>query len=219
MKDPPAAPRPDLEAEWYRRRRAAKADLPLPADFRVLDDEETGIELRVPVALWPLPTTLRARLALGFVLFLVVTTALDVLSPVRPPLRLLFLVSATLSSLPVLALASIRRVVAVRAAGVEVGWWPLSPISPLSRRLVSREIRQVFVQRFEPAPDLRSGPWALMTRDEPQPGFEVWILRPDGRRERLVGAIDNAEHALYLEGWLERRLGIPDEPVAGEYGV
>jgi hypothetical protein len=42
------------------------------------------------------------------------------------------------------------------------------------------------------------------------------ILRPDSRRRKLLGGLDDVGQALWIEQSLEGHLGIADEPVAGE---
>jgi hypothetical protein len=213
VQDPPAAPRPDIEAEWYRRRRAAKDGLALPEEFRLHDDED-GIAVRFPVVVGARLRVLalgggrRARglgIALLAILCFLAVAGEIVLLLVLAAMGLVF-------AIPFLILHSARRLVTVRAEGVEVAWWPV-PIA--SRRLVGREIRQAFVRRrgdaigiFPGDPDVGAAP-----------EFDLWIVRPDGSQEILVGSLSSPEHAIYLERWLERRLGIPDDPVSGEYGI
>lgn len=203
----------EREAEWYRRRRAEKDGIPLPAEFRLRDDED-GISVRFPVSIEPrsfppVPSraALRGSLVLTILLLLVFFLRGD------PFVVVLLLMAATLVvGLPFALLRSVRRVVSVRAEGVEVAWWPL-PLA--SRRLVSRAIVQAFVlRRGRPLEAFPGEPEGERSRGE----FDLWIVRPDGSREMLVGSLRTSEHALYLERWLERRLGIEDETVAGEFG-
>jgi hypothetical protein len=42
------------------------------------------------------------------------------------------------------------------------------------------------------------------------------ILRPDSRRQKLIGGLDDVGQALWLEQALEAHLRVADEPVAGE---
>jgi hypothetical protein len=42
------------------------------------------------------------------------------------------------------------------------------------------------------------------------------ILRPNGRRQKLLAGLDDVGQALWIEQSLESHLGIADEPVAGE---
>lgn len=46
--------------------------------------------------------------------------------------------------------------------------------------------------------------------------FNVWALLDDGRRVHVAGPVDAPETALWLEEWLENRLGIAQLPVEGE---
>jgi len=46
--------------------------------------------------------------------------------------------------------------------------------------------------------------------------FDLMALAPDGRRFRLLGPFAERDEALYLERWLERRLGIEERHVGGE---
>jgi hypothetical protein len=51
----------------------------------------------------------------------------------------------------------------------------------------------------------------------PSVSYEVHaILRPDSRRQKLLGGMDDVGQALWIEQSLESYIGIADEPVAGE---
>ena len=211
MTKPPAEPRPDTEAEWYRRRRAERDSFPLPAGLRLLDDEETGMEVRVPVVPWSMVhrgiPALKGVLVF-LVLVLIVSLTVTLAGADTAPRVVLVLVAALAS---VLLLERVpRRFVAFRAEGVEVGWWPV-PL--LSRRLVAREIRGVFVrQRLHD-----QGDWRLPAPDRSVEA-DLWIVRPDGGHELLVGNLASAEHAEWLRGWLERRLEIEESPMRAGVG-
>ena len=51
----------------------------------------------------------------------------------------------------------------------------------------------------------------------PQYRYAVEALRKDGTKLRLIKGMEAADQALYLEGLLEKRLGITDRPVGGEF--
>ena len=199
MTNPPAVPRPDIEVEWYRRRRAERGDLPLPAGLR-FHERDSADAIRVPVAPGPgfrgLATVWRWALVLAGAGLLVLLAGGG-----RETVVLLLLFAAQMA-LQVLHVARpLRRVVRVVPEGVDVGWWPV-PLS--SRRLVAREILEIHVRRSEHA------------RESPQPEFDLWAVRPDGAFDLLVGSLTSVEHAAWLETWLERRLGIGDARAAAQ---
>ena len=185
-------PRPDPSP-------AERDPLPLPAGFRLLDDKDAGIELRVPVVVFPFGDgrqgPVRRLIWGGIVVPLIVGGLYGEYFGFVVALAVALLWLA----LCVLAISMTRRVVAIRPEGVEVAWWP---VPFLSRRLVSRELKQAFVRK-------RGAPLDILPGDRDDRAatmYELWVVRPDGRKELLVGSLKSAEHAEWLRGWLERRL-------------
>jgi hypothetical protein len=48
------------------------------------------------------------------------------------------------------------------------------------------------------------------------PRYELWVIHRDGRQRKLLGGLDRAEQALWLEQALEAQLAIEDRPIHGE---
>lgn len=223
MTKPPAEPRSDREAEWYRRRRVEKDGLPLPAEFRLIDDRDS-FTIRFPVSLWPGAMPRHPMLAV-YIGGNACIGAFAMLHYVFDALTWGWMVGVALAlvGIPLTAALVLRRRISVLPEGIEVAWWPFSFAT---RRLVHRGIRQTFVVRHGAGPvsynpgilvpdikvDLLAGSPDRMSGET----LDVWILRADGTRELLVASLRAAEHALFIERWIERRLGIEDASVDGE---
>jgi hypothetical protein len=46
--------------------------------------------------------------------------------------------------------------------------------------------------------------------------YDLRAVRPDGGRVTLLGWLREPDHAVFLERWIERRLGIEERRVPGE---
>lgn len=57
---------------------------------------------------------------------------------------------------------------------------------------------------------------AYTQNDVPQFRFSVEAMLKDGTKLRLIPGLEQPEQALYLEGLLEKKLGIVDRPMGGE---
>lgn len=77
---------------------------------------------------------------------------------------------------------------------------------PGSRNLDAAAIDQLFCVDYV----------AYSQNDVPQHRFAVEALMKDGRKLRLIRGMEEPDQALYLEGLLEKRLGIQDRPMPGE---
>lgn len=69
------------------------------------------------------------------------------------------------------------------------------------------EITQLFVERYEES----------RTNDRANYAHNLLIVLQDGREEKLITGLKDAKVAFYLEHQIEKRLGLQDRPMAGEY--
>jgi hypothetical protein len=156
---------------------------------------------------WPLNRVLIPAAAFLMTLALFVHESLEPLPPGWWTAGGLLLLSA-LSTL--LLLAVLRRRVAVVRGAILTGWGPLLPFR---RSFPGSAIEQIFVAYREILPVDR----AMDTPERPRLlEYDLMAVAPGGRRFPLLRGFTDRQEALFLEGWLERRLGILDRPVEGE---
>lgn len=77
---------------------------------------------------------------------------------------------------------------------------------PGNRTIPRQEIDQLYCRRFVH----RSSDSGPTTK------YEVWMNTTDGKAKKLLGANLDEQQALFVEQQIERALGIPDRPMAGE---
>lgn len=76
-----------------------------------------------------------------------------------------------------------------------------------NRNLASRDIKQVFVEKYV----------ASKSNGRPNYAFAVEAVLKDGNRIKLLKGLKTPEQGLYIEQEIERFLAIQDEPVAEEW--
>lgn len=75
-------------------------------------------------------------------------------------------------------------------------------------RIIDREqIAQLFVERYEES----------RTNDRPNYAHNLLVVMKDGSEEKLITGLKEAKVAFYLEHQIEKRLGLEDRPMDGEY--
>ena len=79
-----------------------------------------------------------------------------------------------------------------------------------NRRLAASDVEQLYVERGHPARTGRGGVGHLGL-------FQLSAVLRDGGKVKLLGGFTSADKPLFLEQWIEQRLGIPPRPVVGEY--
>ena len=56
-----------------------------------------------------------------------------------------------------------------------------------------------------------------MTNDRPDYAHNLMVVLKNGKEEKIISGIKKAEVAFYLEHQIEKRLGLTDRPMPGEY--
>jgi endogenous inhibitor of DNA gyrase (YacG/DUF329 family) len=202
-------------ADWYRRRMEAKEGVPLPRTFRVT--RRLGIVTIEWLALrhrlghytrLPGSGGLLRRVLLTAVAFLVVASVACLFVP-DPALPWFAGIGWAVLALPLVPMLILRRTVAVSDGSVLVGW---GPFGRWTRIVPAAELRQLFViYRDLDFPDGVDHPAVSKLL-----GFDLMAVGRDGDRFRLLGPFAERGEALFLERWIERRLGIPERHVDGE---
>jgi hypothetical protein len=184
--------------------RRDKGEIPLPAGLRVDDDGRTltivkpwsrtlGCFFLVFAALWNGITW--TGLVLGF-------------SSQEPWTTRLFMVPFILVGLATAYSALVgllnRTVIRVDQERLTVTMAPIPSFG--NRRFDVGALDQLWVTEYV----------AYQQNNVPQYRFSVEALLKDGTKKRLMGGLEVADQALYLEGLLEKRLGIVDRPMEGE---
>ncbi|MCK6480745.1 MAG: hypothetical protein HUU06_06190 [Planctomycetaceae bacterium] len=207
----PAPPCP-----WCESVRRGKGEIPLPPGFRVTRslgevtlEWPAGRHLVERLRLQGVTGSPEQRVLFAFVVLLVVGTVLFAVLPAEEFLPWVAAGWALLLLPLLLLLLPFRRRVAVVGHSLLLGW---GPFPPLRRTLPAGDIDQIFVV-YRAVP---SGRTPDQAETELLLEFDLHAVRSDGRRERLLGPLTDREEALFLERWLERRLGIFDRPVDGE---
>ena len=90
---------------------------------------------------------------------------------------------------------------------LQVAHKPINFLGWRDRTYPKDEVVQLFVERFEES----------RTNDRPDYAHNLMVVLKNGKEEKIIGGIKKAEVAFYLEHQIEKRLGLTDRPMPGEY--
>jgi hypothetical protein len=189
-------------AAWYRRRLQEKERVRLPPGLRVTRSLG-ALTLEAPVS-WEYP--LGPAFLLGLLPPFGVSNLVALfVADDRIRSTVLFFDSILAAYVAFKFLHRRRFAVRDGALVVRQGGIPLP-----ARRYPRREIEQVFVS-YRPVKDEEAE-----KRGETKLAYDLRFLGPDGRKGTLSRWLAERDHAVFIERWIERRLGIVDRHVDGE---
>lgn len=83
---------------------------------------------------------------------------------------------------------------------------------PGNKNISTLDIQQVYcIQSFNSSSNYNNR--------RSSPSYDVCVMYQSGNREKLIGGIDQADQARYIEQQIESTLGIADTAIAGELGA
>lgn len=186
------------------KQKRDRGDIPMPKGFLVEDDGRT-LEIVRRWAKGPGCFFLFFSLLWNGILSIFIVVSFQKETPIFVPLFLLPFVAVGFgTAYATVALFSNRTIIRVDGERLTVVSKPVP--WPGKRDLESSSLDQLWCTEYV----------AYTQNDVPQYRFSVEAMLKDGTKLRLIRGLEEPDQALYLEGLLEKKLGIIDRPMGGE---